>query len=123
MSADLIAFGRVKRLSRRRRSVKRTGNGLPQSGRMASDDKKSTTQRKPTRKRRKSRSSSRKLNSINGEWEGSGEARDTRPRENGFHNTGPKLAICPPVAFQEDLLCRLMQRSLLGQSGTPDDKR
>src|SRR5262245_2464800 len=80
MSGDFTAIGRVRRLSRRRRSVKRTGNGLPQSGRMASDSKKSTTQRKPTSKRRKSRSSSRKLNSIKGEWAGSAEARDTRPR-------------------------------------------
>src|SRR5262249_29532411 len=78
MSADFTAFGRVRRLSRRRGSVKRTGNGLPQSGRMASDSKKSTTQRKPTSKRRKSRSSSRKLNSIKGEWAGSGEGGGNR---------------------------------------------
>ena len=47
----------------------------------------------------------------------------TCPRENGFHSTGPRLAICAPSAFHDDLLCRLMQRSVFGQPGSPDERR
>ena len=122
ITADCTALALVNRLRRRRRSVKRTGNGRPSSGRTGSDDRKSTTQRKPCIRRRRSRSSSRKLNSTSG-WDASREASETRPRENGFHNTGPKLAICRPVAFHDDLLCTLTQRSVAGQPGNPDDRR
>src|SRR6476620_8406196 len=120
---DCTALAFVSRLRRRRRSVKRTGNGRPSSGRTVSDDRKSTTQRKPCIRRRRSRSSSRKLNSTRGWWDASREERETRPRENGFHNTGPKLAIWRPVAFHDDLLCTLMQRSVPGQPGNPDERR
>src|SRR5262249_22630723 len=123
ITCDFTAFHFVNRFSRRSRSVKRTGNGRPQSGRTGSEDRRSTTPRKPPIKRRRSRASSRKLNSISGGWDGSPGARETGPREKGFHSTGPKLAIWPPVAFHEDLLWTLMQRSVGGQPARPEDRR
>ena len=82
MTADVQALVVVFWFRRRSRSVKRTGNGRPISGRTLSDASRSTTKRKPNFIRARSRSSSTKLNSTSGYCCGSRDVeRDLAARE------------------------------------------